>query len=72
MVTLPIIQEGDSGWSVKALQLVLRGYQASLAVDGIFGPATRAAVVGFQALGKVTQDGIVGPVTWSLALTGKQ
>ena len=67
---LPIIQQGDNGWTVKAAQLILRGWDSSLVVDGDFGPLTRAAVVEVQRLGGVAQDGIVGPATWSLLLKG--
>jgi peptidoglycan hydrolase-like protein with peptidoglycan-binding domain len=33
-------------------------------IDGIFGPATKAAVEQFQGESKITVDGIIGPVTW--------
>jgi peptidoglycan hydrolase-like protein with peptidoglycan-binding domain len=46
-----------------------------LAVDGIFGPKTDAAVRGFQKalhqdIPSVTVDGIVGPVTWRALVSG--
>lgn len=67
---VPQLQQGSSGWSVKALQLILRGHDANLSVDGEFGPLTEAAVKAFQEVFKVTADGIVGPVTWGLLLNG--
>jgi len=40
-------------------------FQPPLAVDGIFGPLTRNAVIGFQFWNPPLQvDGIVGPQTW--------
>jgi peptidoglycan hydrolase-like protein with peptidoglycan-binding domain len=42
----------------------------ALAVDGLFGPKTMAAVLGFQRALGVTADGIVGPVTWRALVSG--
>ena len=70
MIELPVLQQGVNGWTTKALQLTLRGWVPALGVDGIFGPATRDAVVEVQHLGGVAQDGVVGPVTWNLVLKG--
>jgi len=53
---LNVQQQGASGASVEWVQRRLPG----LAVDGIFGPATTAAVKAFQAQKKITADGIVG------------
>ena len=61
------VQRGNSGPAVAAVQHNLRyayGY-SSLAVDGVFGPDTQAAVRSFQAKYKISVDGIVGPATWN-------
>jgi peptidoglycan hydrolase-like protein with peptidoglycan-binding domain len=42
----------------------------NLAVDGIFGPATTAAIKAVQAFSGIAQDGIVGPQTWGVLVTG--
>jgi peptidoglycan hydrolase-like protein with peptidoglycan-binding domain len=63
---LPQIQQGSTGQSVVALQHSLRFvYGFNIAVDGIFGPQTKAAVVAFQQRFRIGVDGIVGPVTWN-------
>src|SRR4029453_8296686 len=41
-----------------------------LAIDGIFGPKTEAWVRGFQEGAEITVDGIVGPVTWRVLVSG--
>lgn len=43
---------------------------ASIAVDGIFGPITRKAVVAFQRAAHLASDGIVGTKTWGALKTG--
>ena len=59
------MQEGSKGDAVKDLQKALNSKDdAKLAVDGIFGPLTKAAVVKFQEKHKLEVDGIVGPQTW--------
>jgi len=56
---------GDTGSGVKQIQtaLVAQGYK--VATDGAFGPQTAAAVKAFQKKAGLTQDGVVGPVTWA-------
>lgn len=62
----PTVQQGDTGDAVKRVQRALRRTpDLAIVVDGIFGPATRAAVVGFQQGAGLTPDGIVGPLTWA-------
>lgn len=53
------IKKGSSGEDVKTLQKKL-----NIAVDGIFGNSTDAAVRAYQKAHGLTSDGIVGPHTW--------
>lgn len=55
---------GSTGSQVKAIQSVLKewGYYTG-AVDGIFGTATRNAVISFQETNGLSPDGIVGSAT---------
>jgi peptidoglycan hydrolase-like protein with peptidoglycan-binding domain len=39
-------------------------------VDGVFGPLTDTWVRGFQQSAGITDDGVVGPVTWNRLATG--
>lgn len=59
-----VLVQGNSGTNVKTLQQKLKnwGYYAG-AVDGIFGPKTKAAVISFQKKNKLTPDGVVGTKT---------
>lgn len=64
---MEIIRRGARGSQVKLLQqcLVNLGYSiGSAGIDGIFGPATDAAVRQFQRDKELVVDGIVGPMTW--------
>jgi peptidoglycan hydrolase-like protein with peptidoglycan-binding domain len=49
---------------VRSLQQLLRARNHPVAVDGIFGPNTEAAVKAFQQSTGLAADGIVGPLTW--------
>lgn len=50
---------------VKIVQNDLNDFNgAGLAVDGNFGPKTKAAVINWQRALGLTVDGIVGPQTW--------
>jgi peptidoglycan hydrolase-like protein with peptidoglycan-binding domain len=62
---LPILRKGSQGQDVVRLQKRLNDLGFQLVVDGIFGPATEAAVRQYQKDYRLTVDGIVGPQTWS-------
>lgn len=61
----PIVQQGDQQHPVQTVQYLLRAHGKTVTVDGIFGPKTDAAVRAFQKDKHLTQDGDVGPNTWS-------
>lgn len=67
--------EGDSGESVRLIQGYINRIAASdpnipsLAVDGIFGPATREAVIAIQRELGIDQNGAIGPVEWAEIIT---
>jgi len=65
----PVLRIGSRGPAVTELQNLLNAKaNGLLVVDGIFGPATRTAVLNVQRFFELTQDGIVGPQTWGLLL----
>jgi peptidoglycan hydrolase-like protein with peptidoglycan-binding domain len=69
----PLTRQGDQDHPVRTLQYLLRARGHSVAVDGIFGPRTDAAVRDFQRQKGLAVDGIVGPNTWSaLIVTVRQ
>jgi chitosanase len=51
------------GEDVRAVQRALRRAGVTVKVDGVFGPATEAAVKAYQVQKGLTSDGIVGPAT---------
>ena len=66
-----ILRVGSTGAYVKEMQFylsILADFYPSIpkiAFDGIFGQATRAAVIAFQNQFGLAADGLVGPLTWS-------
>ena len=68
-VTVPI-EQGDRGIKVEHLQYMLQVLSEyipeipSISIDGIFGPATRRAVIAAQQRLGLPQTGIVNGATW--------
>lgn len=60
------LKRGDKNETVKLLQTALRilcCYNGEF--DQTFGPATEAGVIKYQSNNGLTQDGMVGPATWT-------
>ena len=57
--TLPQIEKGWAGASVRAVQAIV-----NLTVTGVFDDRTEKAIVNFQREHGLTTDGIVGAKTW--------
>jgi len=83
MNVLPTLQQGAQDQTgqvffvhrVQALANVIGSVNnlpaaTNLTEDGAFGPATAAGVKAVQQLFGISQDGIVGPQTWSVLVTG--
>ena len=64
----PVLREGrNSIWplvTVRSLQYLLNARGLRLAVDGHFGPLTKAAVIAFQRSHKLPATGVVNAQTW--------
>jgi len=61
---MEMLKEGSKGADVRKLQQLLQ-----INKDGLFGPATKKAVIRFQLGRNLSPDGIVGNETWTLLLT---
>ena len=71
-VELPIIKQGDKGFTVVAVQVLLNKNNFGVKyTDGDFGPDTLAKVKAFQKAKGLTVDGIVGCDTWVKLLTNE-
>lgn len=67
-VKLPMLQRGDRGEYVKAMQLLLIGRGCGCGdcgADGDFGAATQAALQKFQADHNLYADGVAGNLTYA-------
>ena len=70
----PTLAQGSQGPVVEKLQTALNEGRGSfapksgpvLAVDGIYGERTAAAVRGTQQLARIPADGVVGLQTWAI------
>lgn len=66
-----VLREGSRGVFVQELQFYLDTVADftplvnNMKIDGVFGRDTRASVVGFQNLARLTPDGVVGERTWN-------
>lgn len=63
-----LLQQGSTGDSVRCVQSYLSalgGIVPKVTIDGQYGPATTGSVRSFQRLARLTEDGKVGPATWS-------
>ena len=68
---LPVLKKGMTGTSVRALQILLIGYDFSCGkwgADGDFGSATEAALKAFQKTKNLTQNGQTGEAVWKTLL----
>jgi peptidoglycan hydrolase-like protein with peptidoglycan-binding domain len=64
----PVLQKGpNSAWpqvTVRSAQYLLNAHGAKLAVNGVFGASTKAAVIKFQRARHLTANGVVNAQTW--------
>jgi hypothetical protein len=60
-VVKPVLKEGSRGADVKVLQRKL-----GVATDGVFGPLTKKAVIGFQVKHELEANGIVDETVWKV------
>jgi peptidoglycan hydrolase-like protein with peptidoglycan-binding domain len=66
-VDMPLLQFGDIGdFVVFAQALLAAGNYYLSPIDGDFGPATRNAVIAFQAASGIAITGILDDATWYL------
>ena len=63
--SIPTLQFGNSGISVRVLQRLLLANGYGIGVDGFFGAVTETAVKAFQNRRNLVADGIVGQKTWA-------
>jgi len=65
-ISLPVLSVGSNKMvMIKEIQRILKfdGFYTG-ALDGLFGPMTKASVIAYQAASSLFQDGKVGANTW--------
>jgi peptidoglycan hydrolase-like protein with peptidoglycan-binding domain len=60
----PLVKSGRTGELARTAQYLLRHRGFHIAVDGIVGPITDAAIRDFQKAENLVVDGIIGNQTW--------
>ena len=65
----PLLSPRSRGTDVITAQHLLNAAGAHLTADGVYGPATAAAVKTFQRAHGLDADGLVGPATWGALIT---
>lgn len=65
-----VLEYGDTGNAVKAMQCLLNCHGQHLEADGIFGNLTQTALIIFQDSEKLNANGVCDSLTWS-ALIGR-
>ena len=67
IVPLPVTPTATwGGIPIVDIQTALVNAGFGIEIDGIYGPATRAAVTTYQQRHSLTADGDVGPLTWAI------
>jgi peptidoglycan hydrolase-like protein with peptidoglycan-binding domain len=69
-LTSPYTQDRTSWRPVARIQGLCTALRSPVTIDGVYGPATEAAVKAVQHSFGLAQDGIVGPQTWGCLVAG--
>lgn len=64
----PTLRIGSTGPYVRTLQELLKKKGYKLEIDGDFGKLTKGVVMNYQRVMSLTDDGVVGPLTWEALL----
>lgn len=70
MRQLPTLSAGADGEDVRSIQGLCCARGHTVTIDAVFGPLTETAVKAVQAAAKIAVDGVCGPVTWQVLVTG--